>query len=198
MNEVTVRQGTPAEAAAEAGMLARRAAAAYREMVECYKKSYKLSHQEAVARAEEPSPPEEQYRVEVGPPDQVSWLDLQRLGDRRPGRMTERWEEIKDYARGELLTGERAARAAEGFGAECWERAQFAAILNELIDGWQPRSGPERLLLDQMALAHSAFLCWMKTHAQRAALEALRMQRHLGDVEQQPRPRRQRRHSPGA
>jgi hypothetical protein len=55
----------------------------------------------------------------------------------------------------------RAARALEGWGPTPWERAQFLALCQELADGWQPRSGIERQLLDTMAQAQTAMLGWL-------------------------------------
>jgi len=178
MDEVAVKpQAAPDPR--EVGVLAREAAAAYRRMVEHYKKAYKLSHQEAVAKTEEPAAPAYRTKVLLGPPDQVSFFDLERLGAGNPEMMLSRWEEIKGAAREELQTGDRVAAALECFGADCWSRAQFAGIIAELIEGWQPRNGVERLLLDQMALAHTLLLDWTKTLAQRAAYESLRVQRQL-------------------
>jgi hypothetical protein len=172
-----------ATSTAEAGVLARHAAAAYRDLVESYKNAYGLAHAEAVARADEPDPPGRHLTMLEGPPDQVTWHDLERLGQRSPERMLERWEEIKQAAREELQTGDRAAAALEAFGSDCWRRAQFAAILSELAEGWQPRNGLERLLLDQMALAHSSMLDWMKTLAQYEAARWARERREQREGE---------------
>src|SRR5262249_54758539 len=45
--------------------------------------------------------------------------------------------------------------------SDAWRRAQFFALCKELEDGWQPRSGIERQLLDTMAQAQSGFLHWL-------------------------------------
>ena len=163
----------------EARVLARKAAAAYRDMVEEYKKEYQLAHQEAVARVEEPDPPNHLESVLHGPPDEVSFFDLERLGERDPERMLTRWDEVKQAALEELQSGDRAAAAVEGYCPSCWGRAQFAAILTDLIESWQPRGGLERLLLDQMAVAHSAMLEWMQLLTQRSCLECARQERHV-------------------
>jgi hypothetical protein len=168
----------PAEVV-EARVLARQAADAFRDEVERYKDDYKLSHQEAVARAEEPYSPAHVANLVLGPPDQVSFYDLERLGKHNPELMQDRWEGIKEAARDDLQTGGRAAAAAEGFGPHCWQRAQFAAVLSALTDDWRPRGGVERLLLDQMALAHTALLDWMKTHAALSACDSGRRERRL-------------------
>jgi hypothetical protein len=107
----------------------------------------------------------------------VSFFDLERLGQCNPEQMLSRWEEIKGAARDELLSGHRAAAAREVFVPRCWDRAQFAAIVGVLGEGWEPRNGVEYLLLDQLALCHASFLDWMKVLAQRAAAGSLPQER---------------------
>jgi hypothetical protein len=172
-----------ATSAAEAGVLARLAATAYRDLVASYKNAYQLAHAEAVARADEPDSPGHHLTVLQDPPDQVTWHDLERLGQRSPERMLERWEEVKEAAREELQAGDRAAAALEAFGSDCWRRAQFAAVRAELAEGWQPRNGLERLLLDQLAMAHSSMLDWLKTLAQYEAARWARERREQREGE---------------
>jgi hypothetical protein len=60
-----------------------------------------------------------------------------------------------------LRSGYRAAQVMEGFGSNCLGRAQFLALRHDLMEGWQPRNGVERQLIDTMAQAMTAYLYWM-------------------------------------
>src|SRR5262249_46718609 len=43
----------------------------------------------------------------------------------------------------------------------CWKRGEFLAIRHELAEGWQPRNGLERQLIDMLAQAHAGFNYWL-------------------------------------
>src|SRR5262249_22200731 len=130
-----------------------------------------LSHEEAVRRASEP--PDVGQRALDGPPDQVSWFDLDEVARTDPDRAAARWEEIKRAALDELRTGHRAARAAETVNDGAWHRAQFLALREELAAGWQPRNGIERQLIDTMAQAQEGYLSWLETLTVRTELESV-------------------------
>src|SRR3954469_4960279 len=66
----------------EAATLAVEVANAFGEMVAFYKRAYKVSHEEAVAKAGEDHASNEEHIAKVTP-DQVSWIDLSYLSDRR-------------------------------------------------------------------------------------------------------------------
>ncbi|MCI0463312.1 MAG: hypothetical protein L0Z62_40715 [Gemmataceae bacterium] len=146
---------------AEASMLAQEMAESYRRMVEYHRQYYKLQAQEAVARTEALADPKYQELILTRPPQEASWFDLHTLANHDPALPQQRWEEIKQAARQELRSKGRAARALEGYAPGPWERAQFFALCQELADGWQPRNGIERQLLDTMAQAQTAMLSWL-------------------------------------
>jgi hypothetical protein len=152
----------------EAGTLARELAAAYRGMVEFYRDNYKVSGAEAVEKTEATS---DDYHASIlkGPVDQVSWFGLNDLLRRDPEAATRRWEEVKGQALLELRSGHRAAKAMEGYGSHPWTRAQFLAIRRDLMEGWQPRNGIERQLIDMMAQAQTAHLYWLEMLTLRAS-----------------------------
>jgi hypothetical protein len=129
-------------------------------MVEYLKDAYKLDAAAASAKAEEAS---EGYLASVlkGPADQVSWCGLNALLRRDAEAATRRWEEVKEQALYEVRCGHRAAKAMEGYGSHAWTRAQFLAIRRDLMEGWQPRNGIERQLIDMMAQAQTANLYWL-------------------------------------
>src|SRR5262249_24638490 len=60
-------------------------------------------------------------------------------------------------------------KAMEGYGSHCWTRAQFLAVRRDLMEGWQPRNGIERQLIDMMAQAQTALLYWLDMFTLRCA-----------------------------
>src|SRR5262245_40176109 len=111
--QATDEMATAPRAAArttDAGVLAGEFAAAFRAMVELYRKEYKMSHQDAVARAEEPNPGDDEHALNC-PPEQLTWYCLEKLSQGDPERSRRRWEEVKQAALGELRSGHRSARA---------------------------------------------------------------------------------------
>jgi hypothetical protein len=140
-------------------------------LVESYKEVYGLSRQEAVAKVNEPAWPEDDDKVLRGPPDEVSWAGLHNLIGRDPDRALARWEEVKQAARDEVRSGHRGAKVVERSGGTPWQMAQFLALRQDLLDGWQPRDGIERQLLETMAQAQTAVEYWLRVLMSRAALE---------------------------
>jgi len=152
----------------EAGTLARELAAAFKGMVEHYRDVWKKSTAEAVAMVEALGP---DYETSVlnSPADQVSWHGLEYVARQDPAKATARWEQVKAQALLEVRSGHRAAKAMEGYGSNCWTRAQFLAIRRDLMEGWQPRNGIERQLIDMMAQAQTAQMYWLDILSLRVA-----------------------------
>jgi hypothetical protein len=169
--------GRPADEARE---LAREAAAAFGRLVQDYREHWKLSAQEAVNRAGTTDPAVVD-RARTCPPDQVGWHDLDALARHDPAAAMARWEEVKEAARGEVRTGQRAGRGVAGVTPTCWGRARFLALRAELSDAWRPRDALEQLLIDQMAAYQSWAWEWMWEFSAYAELADLR--------ETQPPPR---------
>lgn len=157
----------------EAGTLAREMAAAFKGFVEQYKAGWGVTLAEAVAQAEAPAP---RYEADVlkGPADQVSWHGLAHLARTDPEAAERRWQEVKAEALAALRSGHGAAKAMEGYGANVWARAQFLALRSELTEGWQPRNGIERQLIDTMAQAQTAYRYWLEALAQRCSTSSAR------------------------
>jgi hypothetical protein len=158
----------------EAGPLAREMAAGLRERVESYLNAYDISPQEAAALVLEPKPPEEAQRALRVAPEHVSWEDLAILLRHDQERALARWEEIKQAARDEVSSGHRGAKLVQRWGGSPWQRADYLAFLDELADGWQPRNGIERQLLEVMAQAQTAAEYWMGMLTRRSSLEGVR------------------------
>ncbi len=154
--EVVVRQRSVSEPS-EVGPLARELAGAYRDRVMGYKHELGLTTAEAVAKADEPCSLGQLLTILGRAPEEVTWDDLQQVvGERGLGV----WEEIKKAAQEELRSGHRAGGALLGPHPRAYELARFLAIRQELADGWQPRNGIERQLIDQMAQAQAAMYSW--------------------------------------
>jgi len=149
----------------EVSVLARESAAAYERTVAGYKKLYKCSIQEALAKADDP--PSCQIADPANrPADQMTWFDLQQLGERSPELALQCWQGIRKQALEELQTGHRSAEAMEAYGNDhCWGCARFLAIRDDLAAEWQPRNGIERQLIDVMAQAQTAMLSWISNLA---------------------------------
>jgi hypothetical protein len=162
MNELTVRPEASAEVG-EAKSLARELADAYRDRVQRYKYELRLSPEEAMAKAEEPGPLDRMFAIQEGPHDRVTWEELEELNRHGPGVMLDRWREIEQAALEQLRSGHWAAGVVEErHSSGPWQRALCLAIRTELAEGWQPRNGVERQLIDQMAQAQAAMYCWQQ------------------------------------
>lgn len=149
--------------AVELNDLAQELGSAFGRMVNFYRGHYRLSAEEAVARADEATP-EYMDHILNAPPDQVSWFDLDTLAQKDEAKALERWEQIKQAARNEIRSGYRAARTIEGSGGP-WERARFLAVRAELTEAWKPNNAGEQLLVDQLAQWQVLLWRWQETVA---------------------------------
>jgi hypothetical protein len=141
--------------------LAAELAQAFGHMVGFYREHYGLTPEEARAKAAA-APDEFIEHVLAAAPSQVSWFDLDAIARRDPARAAARWEEVKQAARGEIATGQRAARALEGYDSHCWSRARFLAVRSELSAAWRPRNAAEQHLIDQMAQWQTLIWLWQE------------------------------------
>ncbi len=167
---------SPADEHAEAGVLAREVAKAYRQMAAWYHHELELSGPEADARARGADYTDEEAaadleRIQQRPPDQLSWMDLERLVERDPETMLGVWERLKATAREELASGHRAAQALDWDGRP-WQRARFLAIRGSFRADAPPRSGIEAGLVDMAAEAFSAWLELSEQYQMLAGSEA--------------------------
>jgi hypothetical protein len=95
-------------------------------------------------------------------PKHISWHDLETLareGDELPYQA---WQEIKAVALDHHRQGVPMIEASESlYGQRPYERAQMIALRHELRRDWQPQSGIEAAIIDQMALAHWQYFQWI-------------------------------------
>ena len=165
-------QDTPAPQTSDVKELARTLGKVFTEYVDYQKRRNGLSGEQALAKAEE-GDPEGALQVMDSPSDQVDWFALEALAREDPELAVLKWESMKQEAREELTTGSRAAQTLEKNGAAAWNRAQFLALRDELIQAWQPHNGIERQLVDQMAQAQASSFFWLERLMLRASCEPL-------------------------
>jgi hypothetical protein len=120
-----------------------------------------------------------------GPPDQLTWHDLDALARSDPDKARARWREVIEAARDELRGGRRAARVAGASGWSCWPRARFLALRAELADAWGPRNQLEQLLVDQLTQFQTLMERWQETLGAYAELSA--QDRRLAEGQGTPR-----------
>ena len=84
------------------------------ELAHAYQKHYKLSSDEAKAKASEVGDAEVRDRLLDCDPREVTWCDLDQLARDDPRLALERWNEIKKAAGVDLRSGHRAAKAVIG------------------------------------------------------------------------------------
>jgi hypothetical protein len=104
-------------------------------------------------------------------PEELTWADLQEILGQTGERAADRWEEVKQAALEELRSGHWAGGVLEGDDPRPYRLARFLAIRAELTEGWQPRNGVERQLIDLMAQAQSAMFFWQEHLYARACVE---------------------------
>ena len=107
----------------------------------------------------EAAPPAEEALMRK-PGRQVSWTDLDRLATARPEAMLEKWASMKDQARAELESGQRACTVLGR--TEPWERAQYLAVRQSMVEAWQPQGGIELSLVEQMAQSYACWMTWLE------------------------------------
>lgn len=149
----TQETSSVATEALEAGTLARELAKSFRNMLEFYQEECKRSPSEALERVQTLTSPERIDMILKRPSNEATWFDLENIAEHDPDLAIRCWKNIQQDALDELRSGHGAAKAMEGYRSDPWRRAQFLAIRAALLEGWRPRNGVERQLLDTMAQA---------------------------------------------
>src|SRR5262249_5332616 len=137
-----------------------------------YRQYWKLSTEDAIAKAEEPSAALLDHALN-SPPDQVDWHNLDVIARQDSAAVQRRWQGIKDAARAELRAGPRAAGAGKGFHGTCWQRAKYLDVRQELINSLGPRNAAELLLIDQMVTFQTQMWTWQQTLTMYATVASL-------------------------
>lgn len=158
----------------EFGSIARELRKAWACRVVYYLENEGLTPKQAVEKAKNPQPDistEKEYQHILSQPvNTISWWAIAILFERDPTIAADVWEEIKQEACNEFLSGHRAAGGLEvaEWQQEPWTRAQYLAIRDGFIEQWQPKGAIEIAMIDMMAQAFSQYLFWNETVQQRA------------------------------
>lgn len=103
-------------------------------------------------------------------PEDVTWMAMGRLEDQQPGSFAKLWERLKEYAREELESGQRAASVAVG-DHRAISRARFLVLREKYIAEWQPRNVLESQMIDTICQAQTIREYWMTLATERVAVE---------------------------
>ena len=103
-------------------------------------------------------------------PEDVTWTAMARLEDQQPGSFAILWERLKEYARDELESGQRAASVAVG-DHRAISRARFLVLREKYIAEWQPRNVLESQMIDAICQAQTIREYWMTLATERVAIE---------------------------
>jgi len=132
-----------------------------RQSMERVRRDLSLTHEEAAAIAAVVSPTVEVSQLFHRCPEHMTETDIAFLAMESPELANQCLTRIQGAARQELETGIRAAKALEGpEGGSYWEREQFQAMREQLVQGWKPAPGVEMMLIDTLAQAFTMQLRW--------------------------------------
>ena len=103
-------------------------------------------------------------------PEDLSWNAIGQFEDENPGSFTVIWERVKQYARDELESGQRAASVAVGDQRPI-TRARFLALREKYIREWEPRNVLESQMIDAICQAQTIREYWMTLATERVAVD---------------------------
>jgi hypothetical protein len=138
---------------------------AFRTRVGQHKYELGLSTADAAAKAEEPCTLSRMWAIEDCRPEEVTYEALEELSRKCPERALRRFEEVKQAAREELLSGDRAALAVavQGNGPSLPLGACPVPRPPRGTGRWvAATNGIERQLLDKLAQAQAAMNFWLE------------------------------------
>jgi hypothetical protein len=104
------------------------------------------------------------------PPEDLTWQAMARLENEQPGSFTTIWERIKEYAREELESGQRAASVSVGDQRPI-SKARFLVLREKYIREWEPRNVLESQVIDAICQAQTIREYWMRLATERVAVE---------------------------
>jgi len=136
---------------------AREMADEYKGFVKVYRERMEMSAAEAHERAVEPADDFTLEHAMTTTPDQVSWHAISAVGERDPALAQQVWQRLVEQARDDLASGNRAARAIEGYQHAPWDRARFLVLRESLAKEWRPANGIEWMLVDMLAQAFTLY-----------------------------------------
>ena len=146
---------------AEINAVADEMAKAYRNMLKYYIREYKMSPADAMKYMDDQGVSDEWIeQIKQTPARQLSWKQLADMEEHTPGSSVAKWEEVKAEMREYVFNGSLASDVLRDTSPI--ERAKYGALLESLCMDWQPRSGIEHALMEQMALSLMRTLEWQR------------------------------------
>ncbi len=136
---------------------AREMADEYKGFVKVYRERMEMSAAEAHERAAEPADDFALEHAMTTTPDQVSWHAISAVAERDPDLGRQVWQRLVEQARDDLASGNRAARAMEGYQHDPWDRARFLVLCESLAKEWRLANGIEWMLTDLLAQAFTLY-----------------------------------------
>ncbi len=136
---------------------AREMADEYKSFVRYYQIRLEKTAAEAHEAATEPADDFALERAMTTTPDQVTWHAISAVGERDPALAQQVWGRLVEQARDDLVSGNRAARAIEGYQHDPWDRARFLVLRESLAKEWRPANGIEWMLVDMLAQAFTLY-----------------------------------------
>ena len=102
--------------------------------------------------------------------EDLTWQAMGYLEDEQPGCFETLWERLKQYARDELESGNRAASVVVG-DRRPLSRARFLVLREKYIREWEPRNVLETQVIDAICQAQTLREYWMTLATERVAVE---------------------------
>lgn len=103
-------------------------------------------------------------------PEDLSWNAIGQFENEHAGSFEMIWERVKQYARDELESGQRAASVAVGDQRPI-TRARFLVLREKYIREWEPRNVLESQLIDSICQIQTIREYWMTLATERVAVE---------------------------
>jgi hypothetical protein len=104
-------------------------------------------------------------------PSNIEWHELSSIEQDEPGSGFEVYDHIKQAARDDLESGERAAEVVASGITRPWVKARYLALRESFIEDWQPTGSIETRLLEMMAHLYTEYEYWMQMSVQRAHID---------------------------
>jgi hypothetical protein len=154
---------------AEAEALISRLAVCYAKTVAYYMEYFKDDDkQKNYEMATEQAESYREFRAREAkekPLKEMQWTHLSAIAALDTKEALELWGRICDAAYSDISSGFSAAEVVGN--VEPFQRAQFLALREYFMEGWNPRNGIERTLIDMLAQEYNLYLHWTKVAHER-------------------------------
>lgn len=92
----------------------------------------------------------------------VGWTEMRLMEKAEPGSSEKMREVLLRCARADIKDGRLGARAVAHGRLTPMDEARYLAMVEEMSEGWEPRNGIERTLIEQMTQAHMQYMTWQE------------------------------------